>query len=54
MAEQVYIEKVYEFPNAIVTVRKPVLTEEEYKKRLKRVHDAAASLIRSKYGSLGG
>ena len=31
--------------NAIITIHRPVLTEEERAKRLKQIHDAAARLI---------
>lgn len=38
---------VLEFPNAIVRVFRPVLSEEERKRRMKRIHDAAAELIKA-------
>ncbi len=31
-------------PNAIMTIRRPVLTEEERAKRMKAIHDAACDL----------
>lgn len=50
MAEQVYKEvRVFEYPNAIVRVHIPELTEEERNRRMKKVHDAAAALLRSAY-----
>ena len=39
--------RVFEYPNAIVRVHIPDLTEEERARRMKRVHDAAADLIKS-------
>lgn len=38
---------ILEFPNTIVRVYRPVLTEEERARRMKRIHDAAASLLKS-------
>lgn len=35
----------YTYPNAIVRVYSPILTEEERAARMKRVHDAAARLL---------
>lgn len=35
----------YTYPNAIVRVYVPILTEEERAARMKRVHDAAARLL---------
>lgn len=41
-----YMEpKVYEFPNAIVRVYRPILTDEERARRMKQIHDAAAKLL---------
>lgn len=37
----------YTYPNAIVRVYVPILTEEERAARMKRVHDAAARLLMS-------
>ena len=49
MADQYYEPITTVYPNAIVTVRRPILTEEERAKRIKAIHDAAANLIRSEY-----
>lgn len=38
--------KEYIYPNAIVRVHIPDLTDEERKRRLKAIHDAAAELLR--------
>ena len=38
---------ILEFPNATVRVFRPILTDEERKRRMKRIHDAAAELIKS-------
>lgn len=55
MTEQVCkTVKVFEYPGAIVRVHIPELSEDENRKRMRRIHDAAASLIRSKYENLGG
>ena len=39
---------VMEFPNMIARIHIPDLTEDEQKKRMKRVHDAAVNLLLSK------
>ena len=42
-----YMEpKVYEYPNAIVRVYRPILTEAERARRMKQIHDAAEKLLR--------
>ena len=38
--------KTFTYPNAIVRVHIPDLAEEERKRRLKRIHDAAANLLK--------
>lgn len=46
--EQKYKEPiVFDFDGARVRVFRPVLTEEERKRRMKRIHDAAADLLLS-------
>lgn len=40
--EPVVIEK----PGAIIRVYRPILTEEERARRMKRLHDAAANLLK--------
>lgn len=49
MADQYYppVTKVYS--NAIVTVRRPILTDEERAKRRQAIHDAAAALLKDYY-----
>lgn len=32
-------------PQAIITIRRPILTEEERAKRMKAIHDAACKLV---------
>ena len=39
--------RVFEFPNAIVRVHIPELSEEERAVRMKYIHNAAADLIRA-------
>lgn len=34
-------------PRAIIKVYRPILTDEEHKKRMKAIHDAAANLLKS-------
>ena len=41
------IVKVFVRPNGVDRVHIPVLSEEEEKKRQKRIHDAAAKLLRA-------
>ena len=36
-----------ELPNATVRVFRPIITDEERKRRMKRIHDAAADLLLS-------
>jgi hypothetical protein len=38
---------IFEYPNATVRVFRPVLSEEERKRRMKIIHDAAADLIKA-------
>ena len=38
---------ILEFPNARVRVFRPVLSEEEKKRRMKIIHNAAANLLKS-------
>lgn len=43
-----YMEPVViESPGAIIRVYRPILTEEERARRMKRLHDAAAELLKS-------
>ena len=49
MGQDVYKKVVVmEFPNMIARIHIPDLTEDEQKKRMKRVHDAAVNLLLSK------
>ena len=41
---------IFEHPNATVRVFRPVLSEEERKRRMKIIHDAAADLLKSSLG----
>ena len=34
------------YPNAVVRVYRPILDEEERARRMKRIHDAAAALLK--------
>ena len=38
------------FPNSIVKIYRPILTDAERKKRRKAIHDAAANLLRQAEG----
>lgn len=43
-----YMEPItIESPGAIIRVYRPILTEEERARRMKRLHDAAAELLKS-------
>jgi hypothetical protein len=47
MSNDVYDEPVLiEMPNAIIRSYRPILTDEERKKRMKAIHDAAAELLK--------
>ena len=48
MNEQEYTVEIFEIPGCVARVYIPVLTEEERARRLKRVHDAAANLLKEK------
>lgn len=39
--------KTIEFPGMIARIYSPVLTDEERNRRMKRIHDAAAELLKS-------
>lgn len=39
--------QVFEFPGWKITVHRPDITPEERERRMKRIHDAAASLLMS-------
>ena len=41
--------KTFEFPGCIVRVHIPDITEQERARRMKRIHDAAAELLREVY-----
>ena len=49
MADQYYEPVTTIYTNAIVTVRRPILTDEERARRLKIVHDAAVDLLKDLY-----
>jgi hypothetical protein len=38
---------IIEYPGMIVRVFRPILTEEERARRMKKIHDAAAKLLRN-------
>lgn len=38
--------QVFTYPNAIVRVHFPDLTDEEQKRRMKKIHNAAAELLK--------
>ena len=40
--------KTIEFPNAVVKVYSPILTEEERKRRMEQIAKSAANLLNSK------
>lgn len=42
--------KVFTYPNAVVRVHFPDLTEEEQKRRMKQIHKAAAELLKEVKG----
>ena len=43
-----YNLKIFKCDNAVVRVYAPILTEEEHERRMKRIHDAAAELLKDK------
>lgn len=40
--------KVFTFPNAVIKVYSPILTEEERKRRMERIAKSAEELLKSK------
>lgn len=46
MPDKIKEVRVFKFPHATARVQIPDLTEEEYNRRWKIVHDAAAALLR--------
>lgn len=50
-----YMEPVtYVKGNFVVNVYRPILTDEERARRMKRIHDSAAALLRDVYKHKGG
>lgn len=49
MADQYYPPVTTVYTNAIVHVRRPILTDEERARRRKAIHDAAAALLKDLY-----
>ena len=47
MADTYKEPKIIKFPGMVVRVYQPILTEEERTRRMKKIHDAAAMLLRS-------
>ncbi len=45
MADEMYLFAEYDSPNAHVKIYRPILTEEERARRMKRIHDAACRLV---------
>lgn len=45
---------VFEFPNMTVRVYRPILTEEERKRRMKEIEKAAVELVLSRDKAKGG
>lgn len=47
MSNETYtLKKIFNFPNGIVRVFSPILTDEERKKRMQKIHNAAANLLK--------
>lgn len=52
--QDVYSEPItLDIPGATVRVYRPVLDEEEYARRMKRIHDSAAELLKDVYERKG-
>lgn len=49
MADQYYPPKTKIYTNAIVTIHRPILTEEERARRMKAIHDAAVNVLKDLY-----
>lgn len=46
MQGQYSLERTIELPNTIVRIYRPILTEEEKNKRMQRIKNASANLIK--------
>ena len=44
--DQEYTVKIFEFPGMVARVYSPILTDEERKRRMQKIHDAAANLLK--------
>ena len=49
-----YVTKTFTYPNMIVKVHFPVLTDEEQKVRMKRIYKATEELLKEKIGGKRG
>lgn len=43
---QYYLDRVFTFPNAVANVYRPIITEDERARRMRRVESSAAELIK--------
>lgn len=44
--DEYYFAGTFKYDNAIVNVYRPIISEEENKRRMKRIHDASAELLK--------
>lgn len=49
-----YLDKTYSYPNAVIRVYRPILTEEERARRMEVIKDAARRLLMSLEGEQYG
>lgn len=47
VADTYYLDKTYNYPNAVIRVYRPILTEEERTRRMEVIKDAARRLLMS-------
>lgn len=45
MGDKYYPPTTMVIPGAIITIRRPILTDEEREKRMKAIHDAACKVV---------
>ena len=46
--DEYYPPKIFKYDNVTVRVYSPILTEEEHERRMKKIHDAAADLLKER------
>ena len=48
LKDEYYFEKTIKYDNATVNIYRPIIREEEHERRMKKIHDAAADLLKER------